>query len=93
MRQTEIHSFGWKQESNDSQSTLINQSWSPDGLYLTSGSNDPVFHIFDIRYNGRIPSQSIKTHQKRVFKALWHRSLPLIISISSDLNVGMHKLL
>lgn len=93
LRQTEIHSFGWKQESNDSQSTLINQCWSPDGLYLTSGSNDPVFHIFDIRYNAHTPSQSIKAHQKRVFKALWHPSLPLIISISSDLNIGMHKLL
>ncbi|KAG8652744.1 hypothetical protein MANES_06G126801v8 [Manihot esculenta] len=49
LRQTELHSFGFKQESSDSQSALINQAWSPDGLYLTSGSVDPVIHLFDIR--------------------------------------------
>ncbi|KAF2311592.1 hypothetical protein GH714_025077 [Hevea brasiliensis] len=49
LRQTELHSFGFKQESSDSQSALINQAWSPDGLYLTSGSVDPMIHIFDIR--------------------------------------------
>lgn len=93
LRQTEVHAFGWKQENTDTQSSLINQAWSPDGLYLTSGSADPVIHIFDIRYNARTPSQSIKAHQKRVFKAVWHHALPLMISISSDLNIGMHKLL
>ncbi|XVF08597.1 hypothetical protein REPUB_Repub07fG0016800 [Reevesia pubescens] len=91
LRQTELHSFGWKQESSDSQSALINQAWSPDGLYLSSGSADPVIHIFDIRYNSRKPSQTIKAHQKRVFKAVWHYSLPLLISISSDLQIGLHK--
>lgn len=90
-RHAEIHSFGWKQESSESQSALINQAWSPDGLYLTSGSADPVIHIFDIRFNAHKPSQSIKAHQKRVFKAVWHYSHPLIISISSDLNIGLHK--
>ncbi|KAL6996833.1 hypothetical protein U1Q18_006962 [Sarracenia purpurea var. burkii] len=93
LRQTEIHAFGWKQESSESQSALINQAWSPDGLYVTSGSADPVIHIFDIRYNAHIPSQSVKAHQKRVFKAVWHHSLPLLISISSDLNVGLHKIM
>uniref|UniRef100_A0A6N2LAL0 Uncharacterized protein n=1 Tax=Salix viminalis TaxID=40686 RepID=A0A6N2LAL0_SALVM len=92
LRQTEIHSFGFKQESSDSQSALINQAWSPDGLYLTSGSVDPVIHVFDIRYNYHKPSQSIKAHQKRVFKAVWHYSLPLLISISSDLHIGLHKI-
>ncbi|GLU20813.1 hypothetical protein SLE2022_369950 [Rubroshorea leprosula] len=92
LRQTEIHAFGWKQESSDSHSALINQAWSPDGLYLTSGSADPVIHIFDIRYNAQKPSQSITAHQKRVFKAEWHSSLPLLISISSDLTVGLHKI-
>ncbi|GJN22640.1 hypothetical protein PR202_gb10227 [Eleusine coracana subsp. coracana] len=48
LRQTEVHGFGWKQESSESQSALINQSWSPDGWYLSSGSADPVIHIFDI---------------------------------------------
>ncbi|OAY78642.1 hypothetical protein ACMD2_07200 [Ananas comosus] len=91
LRQTEIHAFGWKQESSDSQSALINQSWSPDGLYISSGSADPVIHIFDIRYNTHSPSQSVQAHQKRVFKAEWHQSLPLMISISSDLNIGLHK--
>ncbi|XVF54785.1 hypothetical protein PTKIN_Ptkin05aG0209500 [Pterospermum kingtungense] len=91
LRHTELHSFGWKQESSDSQSALINQAWSPDGLYLSSGSADPVIHIFDIRYNARKPSQSIRAHQKRVFKAVWHYSLPLLISISSDLQIGLHK--
>ncbi|RVX17726.1 hypothetical protein CK203_003954 [Vitis vinifera] len=35
LRQTELHAFGWKQESSDSLSALINQTWSPDGLYIT----------------------------------------------------------
>lgn len=90
-RQREVHAFGWKQESSDSQSALINQAWSPDGLYITSGSVDPVIHIFDIRYNSHKPSQSIRAHQKRVFKAVWHHTLPFLISISSDLNIGLHK--
>ena len=93
LKQMEIHSFGFKQESSDSQSALTNQAWSPDGLYLTSGSVDPVIHIFDIRYNYDKPSQSIKAHQKRVFKAVWHYSLPLLISISSDLHIGLHKII
>ncbi|KAL9338200.1 hypothetical protein Peur_069969 [Populus x canadensis] len=93
LKQMEIHSFGFKQESSDSQSALTNQAWSPDGLYLTSGSVDPVIHIFDIRYNYDKPSQSIKAHQKRVFKAVWHYSRPLLISISSDLHIGLHKII
>ncbi|XAR50392.1 hypothetical protein NMG60_11004703 [Bertholletia excelsa] len=93
LRQTELHTFGWKQESSESQSALINQAWSPDGLYITSGSADPMIHIFDIRYNLRKPSQSIRAHQKRVFKAVWHHSIPLLISISSDLNIGLHKII
>ncbi|OMO94736.1 hypothetical protein CCACVL1_05854 [Corchorus capsularis] len=92
IRQTEVHSFGWTQQSSESQSALINQAWSPDGLYLTSGSADPIIHIFDIRYNAQKPAQSIRAHQKRVFKAVWHNSLPLLISISSDLQVGLHKM-
>ncbi|KAJ8536116.1 hypothetical protein K7X08_034517 [Anisodus acutangulus] len=91
-RPAEIHSFGWKQESSGSHSALINQAWSPDGLYISSGSVDPVIHIFDIRYNSHKPSQSIRPHQKRVFKAVWHHALPLLISISSDLNIGFHKI-
>uniref|UniRef100_A0A2N9FCA4 Uncharacterized protein n=1 Tax=Fagus sylvatica TaxID=28930 RepID=A0A2N9FCA4_FAGSY len=91
LRQTEIHSFGWKQESSESQSALINQAWSPDGLYITSGSADPTIHIFDIRCAANKPSQSIRAHQKRVFKAVWLNSVPLLISISSDLNIGLHK--
>ncbi|KAI3455151.1 hypothetical protein Pfo_011814 [Paulownia fortunei] len=92
LRQMEIHAFGWKQESSESQSALINQAWSPDGLYMTSGSADPVIHMFDIRYNAHKPSQSIRAHQKRVFKAAWHHALPLLISISSDLNIGLHRI-
>ncbi|KAJ6793821.1 U5 small nuclear ribonucleoprotein 40 kDa protein-like [Iris pallida] len=92
-RQSEIHAFGWKQASSESQSALINQAWSPDGLYLSSGSTDPMFHIFDIRYSGSSPSQSVQAHQKRVFKAVWHQSLPLLTSISSDLNIGLHKMM
>lgn len=92
MKGTEIHEFGWKQESSTSQSALINQTWSPDGLYLTSGSADPMIHIFDIRFNGHEPSQSIRAHQKRVFKAAWHHSFPILISISSDLNIGFHNI-
>ncbi|XP_075660400.1 uncharacterized protein LOC142630305 [Castanea sativa] len=92
LRQTEIHAFGWRQESSESQSALINQAWSPDGFYITSGSADPMIHVFDIRYNSRKPSQSIKAHQKRVFKAVWLHSAPLLISISSDLNIELHKM-
>ncbi|PKU74407.1 uncharacterized protein LOC110097192 [Dendrobium catenatum] len=91
LRQTEIHSFGWKQESSETQSALINQAWSPDGLYVSSGTVDPMIHIFDIRYNGNSPSQSVQAHQKRVFKAIWHQSHPLMTTISSDLNIGLHK--
>ncbi|KAK1309752.1 hypothetical protein QJS10_CPA08g00337 [Acorus calamus] len=92
LRQTEIHAFGWKQESSESQSALINQAWSPDGFYITSGSADPTIHIFDIRYDSRKPSQSVQAHQKRVFKAVWHHSLHLLVSISSDLNIGLHRI-
>ncbi|XP_010034925.2 uncharacterized protein LOC104424259 isoform X2 [Eucalyptus grandis] len=92
LRQTELHAFGWKQESSETQSALINQAWSPDGFLITSGSADPIIHVFDIRYNGCRPSQSIKAHQKRVFTAVWHQYLPLLISISSDLNIGIHKI-
>ncbi|GAU25465.1 hypothetical protein TSUD_71190 [Trifolium subterraneum] len=91
LKQKEVHAFGWKQESSDTQSALVNQDWSQNGLYITSGSADPLIHIFDIRYNGHKPSQSIEAHKKRVFKAMWHQSLPLLISISSDLNIGLHK--
>ncbi|CAI8599021.1 unnamed protein product [Vicia faba] len=92
LRRTELHAFGWKQDSSESQSALINQAWSPDGLYITSGSADPVIHIFDIRYNINKPSQSIRAHNKRVFGAMWLQSIPLLISISSDLNIGLHKI-
>ncbi|KAI3695627.1 hypothetical protein L1987_78626 [Smallanthus sonchifolius] len=92
LKVTQVHEFGWDQESSTSQSALINQAWSPDGFYLTSGSADPMIHIFDIRFNGNQPSLSIKAHQKRVFKAAWHKSLPLLISISSDLNIGFHNI-
>ncbi|GJM97265.1 hypothetical protein PR202_ga14178 [Eleusine coracana subsp. coracana] len=91
LRQTEVHGFGWKQESSESQSALINQSWSPDGWYLSSGSADPVIHIFDIRYHGQNPCQSVQAHQKRVFKAVWHQTFPILTSISSDLNIGIHR--
>ncbi|KAJ3683585.1 hypothetical protein LUZ60_013812 [Juncus effusus] len=91
LRRTEIHWFGWKQESSDSQSALINQTWSPDGWRILSGSVDPKFHIFDIRCGGHGPSQSVQAHQKRVFKAVWHNSIPVVSSISSDLNIGLHR--
>ncbi|KAL3512070.1 hypothetical protein ACH5RR_024787 [Cinchona calisaya] len=91
-RRAELHAFGWKQETSVSQSALINQAWSPDGLYITSGSADPVIHIFDIRFHSHRPSQTVKAHQKRVLKAVWHHALPLMISISSDLNIGLHKI-
>ncbi|CAH8390080.1 unnamed protein product [Eruca vesicaria subsp. sativa] len=89
--QTELFSFGWKQESSESQSALINQSWSPDGLHISSGSSDPVIHIFDIRYNAPSPSLSIKAHKRRVFKAEWQSSQQLV-SISSNLEIGIHKI-
>ncbi|XP_015161685.1 uncharacterized protein [Solanum tuberosum] len=91
-REAETHSFGWKQESSDSHSALINQAWSPDGLYITSGSVDPAIHIFDIRYNSHEPCLSIRAHNRQVFKAVWHHALPVLISISSDLNIGFHKI-
>ncbi|KAJ8420831.1 hypothetical protein Cgig2_013915 [Carnegiea gigantea] len=93
LNNSELHAFGWKQESSEQQSALINQAWSPDGLCISSGSADPVIHIFDIRYYSNKPSESLKAHQKRVFKAEWHKSLPFLISISSDLTIGLHKIL
>ncbi|XAR73113.1 hypothetical protein NMG60_11006964 [Bertholletia excelsa] len=89
--QREIHAFGWKQDSSESQSALISQAWSPNGLCISSGSADPVIHFFDIRYNACKPFHSLQAHQKRVFKAAWHHSLPILVSISSDLNIGFHK--
>lgn len=92
VQRTELHCFGWKQQAGDSQSGYISQSWSPDGLYCASGSTDPKIHVFDIRYNSREPAQTLDAHQKRVFKAAWHPNLPLLLSISSDLFIGMHKI-
>lgn len=92
VQRTELHSFGWKQQAGDTQSGYISQSWSPDGLYCASGSTDPKIHVFDIRYNSSEPVQTLEAHQKRVFKAAWHPNLPLLLSISSDLFVGMHKI-
>ncbi|KAL2610409.1 hypothetical protein R1flu_028982 [Riccia fluitans] len=89
---TELHTFGWVTESSDQVSALITQSWSPDGYYIASGSADPKIPIFDIRYNSQDPSQTILAHSKRVFMAVWHHSLPMILSISSDLNIGVHRI-
>lgn len=88
----ELHAFGWRQETTESQSALIHPSWSHDGFYIASGSADPKIHVFDIRYKSKEPSQSIKAHQKRVFKAAWHHTDSLLVSISSDLNIGLIKL-
>nr|AFJ66201.1 hypothetical protein 7G9.6 [Boechera stricta] len=57
-------------------------------------ANPCDFNLFMVQsgYNARKPTQSIKAHQKRVFKAEWHYSQPLLISISSDLNIGLHKI-
>ncbi|KAI5082338.1 hypothetical protein GOP47_0002081 [Adiantum capillus-veneris] len=88
----DLLSFGWRQEATESQSALVHPSWSHNGLYIASGSADPRIHLFDIRYKSKEPSQSITAHQKRVFKAVWHHTFPLLISISSDLNVGLVKL-
>ncbi|GAB2209932.1 hypothetical protein Droror1_Dr00027160, partial [Drosera rotundifolia] len=92
LKPKELHEFGWTQESSESQSALINQAWSPDGLYIASGSADPKIHIFDIRYNAKWPSQSVQAHQKRVLKAVWHSSIPVLTSISSDLHIGLHQI-
>ncbi|CAK9190610.1 unnamed protein product [Sphagnum troendelagicum] len=92
VHRTELHAFGWKQEAGDSQSGYISQSWSPDGLYCASGSTDPKIHVFDIRYNSSEPAQTLDAHQKRVFKAAWHPNLPLLLSISSDLFIGLHRI-
>ncbi|KAG0622880.1 hypothetical protein M758_3G131100 [Ceratodon purpureus] len=92
VQRTELHCFGWKQLAGDAQSGYISQSWSPDGLYCASGSTDPKIHVFDIRYNSKEPVQTFDAHQKRVFKAAWHPSLPLMLSISSDLFIGIHKI-
>ncbi|XP_073291380.1 uncharacterized protein [Primulina huaijiensis] len=89
----EIHSLGWNQESGESQSALISQAWSPDGVCISSGSGDPLIHIFDIRHNAQKPLESLRAHHKRVLKAVWHNTLPLLISISSDLNIGLHTLI
>ncbi|KAJ7535344.1 hypothetical protein O6H91_12G036700 [Diphasiastrum complanatum] len=89
---TQLHSFGWKQESSESQSALINQSWSSDGFHIASGSADPKIHVFDIRFNSKNPAQSVDAHKKRVFQAAWHHCLPLLISISSDTNIGLHRI-
>ncbi|KAH7431870.1 hypothetical protein KP509_08G070600 [Ceratopteris richardii] len=87
----ELSAFGWRQDATESQSAHVHPSWSPCGIFIASGCADPKIHVFDIRYNGKEPSQTIKAHQRRVFKACWHHTFPLLISISSDLNVGLIK--
>eukprot|EP00897_Mesotaenium_endlicherianum_P008103 jgi/Mesen1/7320/ME000376S06487 len=91
IQRTQLHSFGWQQQSSESQSALISPSWSPDGLYVATGSADPKIHIFDIRYNSKDPAATADAHSKRVFKAAWHQSMPVVISISSDLTIGLHS--
>ncbi|GBG69054.1 hypothetical protein CBR_g3752 [Chara braunii] len=86
----ELHSFGW-QQSSDTLSALIRPSWSPNGLYIATGSSDPKLHVFDIRYTGRSPAQTISVHTKRVLRVEWHPTWPLLTSISSDLCIGMHS--
>ncbi|KAJ3669672.1 hypothetical protein LUZ60_011622 [Juncus effusus] len=87
----EVHAFGWKQDHSESQSALVNPAWSLDGWQVSTGSADNFIHFFDIRYKSNVPSQSLKAHSKRVFKAVWHPTSPLLISISSDLNIGLHN--
>ncbi|KAL3690262.1 hypothetical protein R1sor_016571 [Riccia sorocarpa] len=89
---TELHTFGWVTESTDQVSALITQSWSPDGYYIASGSADAKIPVFDIRYNSPDPAQTILAHSKRVFMAVWHHSLPMILSISSDAQIGVHRI-
>jgi hypothetical protein len=50
LKQKEVHAFGWKQARRDMQSALVNQDWSSNGLYITSGSNDPLIHIFSYHF-------------------------------------------
>eukprot|EP00850_Spirogloea_muscicola_P024065 SM000433S15731 [mRNA] locus=s433:17209:24330:- [translate_table: standard] len=88
----ELHWFGFEQATSDEQSGLIKASWSPCGRLVAVGSPDPQIHVFDIRQLGRSPALSIDAHQKRVVRAVWHPTLPLLMSISSDLTIGLHEL-
>ncbi|KAE9602714.1 putative transcription factor WD40-like family [Lupinus albus] len=91
-KQKEVHTFGWTQAITlEARTNLITQAWSSNGMYITSGSSYEMIHIFDIRCNGQNPSQSLQAHQKGISKVSWLQSLPLLISISSDNNIGFHK--
>ncbi|CAL0306720.1 unnamed protein product [Lupinus luteus] len=92
-KQKELHTFGWAQAITlEARTNLITQAWSPNGMYITSGSSYEMIHIFDIRCNGQNPSQSFQAHDKGISKVSWLQSLPLLISMSPDNNIGLHKL-
>ncbi|CAI5462543.1 unnamed protein product [Closterium sp. Yama58-4] len=86
------HIFGWEQSASDSQSALISSCWAPSGLQISVGSADPKVHIFDVRWGGMKPLLTVDAHDKRVFKAAWHPTQPLIVSIASDLNIGLNPI-
>ncbi|CAI7792568.1 unnamed protein product [Closterium sp. NIES-54] len=86
------HIFGWEQSASDSQSALISSCWAPSGLQISVGSADPKVHIFDVRWVGMKPLLTVDAHDKRVFKAAWHPTQPLLVSIASDLNIGLNPI-
>ncbi|GJS56939.1 RNA-directed DNA polymerase, eukaryota [Tanacetum coccineum] len=72
---------------------MVRLQWSPSGLLLSSGSRDNKIHFFDIRYARADPLTSIQVHNKRVFKAVFHPTCPVMISISVDKRIGYHNII
>ncbi|GKC26382.1 putative peptide transporter PTR2-like protein [Tanacetum coccineum] len=72
---------------------MVRLQWSPSGLLLSSGSRDNKIHLFDIRYARADPLTSIQVHNKRVFKAVFHPTCPVMISLSVDKRIGYHNII
>jgi len=90
--QNQVVQLGWSQQVHSQMSQFIHPGWSSCGTMVSSGSTDPVVHIFDLRYNKvSRPSFSIPAHDLRVLKAAFHpEDNGLLVSISSDKKIGLH---
>jgi len=83
-----------KKKPEQANSQYIIPSWSTEGIYVASGSVDPILHVWDIRYNAiELPSKSWSMHTRRILRAEFHPSKRhTIFTLSSDRKLGIHNL-
>ncbi|XP_024517407.1 uncharacterized protein LOC9651892 [Selaginella moellendorffii] len=68
-----VHSFGWEIGENHPRVTRqFQQCWSPDGWYVSTGSCEDGYDIFDIRYNNYLSTHSVHGTKSGVVKTQWH---------------------